>query len=351
MKKIVSLICLLSILSAATACGGNNKDITSSSSNSSDKSSTSSAASSTLSSSSSESTPSVVSSTSTVPSSITSVASEKPVVTSSATSNSAGVTSSAKNSGTVSAAVSSVAASEVTTQQFVVPEGYTLARIGMKLEELGYCTVDQWIQTTQTMDVSNYPLAASIPANANRCFRLEGYLFPATYTLQSTYTPEDILKLMLNHTEKIITADLRSQIAASGMTVDEAITLASIIEKEAYGSSIMPKISSVFHNRISAGQRLESDVTIIYVEGAIKPFITGDVNRYNSYYNTYKCKGLPAGAICNPGITSIKAAVNPEITNYYFFVTDANKNYYFSETYEQHVATCQEIGVNDTYED
>lgn len=240
---------------------------------------------------------------------------------------------------------------QVTTEQLVIPEGYTLARIGMKLEEMGYCTTDQWIQTTQTIDVSGYPLAAAIPNNSSRCYRLEGYLFPATYTISSDDTPEDILRKMLNLTEKKITQELRSQIAAKGMTVDEVITMASIIEKEAYGSAVMPKISSVFYNRMAIGQRLESDVTIIYVEGAIKPFIGGDVNRYNSYYNTYKCKGLPAGAICNPGMTAIHAAINPESTEYYFFVTDNNKQYYFSNTYEEHVKICNELGLNDTYEE
>lgn len=261
-----------------------------------------------------------------------------------------GSTASQKSSIPATSATAS-AAPQLSTVSFLVPEGYTLPKIGMKLEELGFCTAAEWIETTQTMDVSAYPLAAAVPASQERCFRLEGYLFPATYTLQPDYTPADILKLMLNHTEKSITQDVRAQISAQGMTVDEAIRLASIIEKEAYGKTVMPTISSVFHNRLNAGQRLESDVTIIYVEGAIKPFISEDVNRYNSYYNTYKCKGLPAGAICNPGIASIKAAANPESTNYYFFVTDSSKQYYFSETYAEHLQTCNQLGLTDDYEE
>lgn len=226
------------------------------------------------------------------------------------------------------------------TFKLVIPEGYTLARIGMVLEEKGVCTADEFIEASQS-DFSQFPLVAAryVPArstDAVRCFKLEGYLFPDTYELYYEDSPYMIISKILEHTEQKISAELRSEIAASGYTVDDILTMASIIEKEAFGAEHMQNISSVLHNRLDSGMRLQCDVTITYVEGAIKPFITGDKDRYNSHYNTYKCASLPAGAICNPGLAAIKAAVNPADTDYLYFVTDSDNNYYFAATWEEH---------------
>lgn len=95
----------------------------------------------------------------------------------------------------------------------------------------------------------------------------------------------------------------------------------------------MANISSVIHNRLSKGMKLQLDASINYVERYIKPNIDGDVNRYNAYYNTYKTKALPAGPICNPGRTAINAALNPAQTDYLFFYSDAEHKYYFSKEY------------------
>lgn len=237
------------------------------------------------------------------------------------------------------------------TYTLVIPEGYTLPRIGMVLEEKGICTTDEFIEAAQNGDFSGYPLIAEQIPNPERCFTLEGYLFPDTYDIYYENTPSEIIGRILDHTEQIISAELRAEIAASGYTTDEILAMASIIEKEAFDKDHMPLISSVLHNRLDSGMRLQCDVTITYVEGAIKPFITGDKDRYNSFYNTYKCAGLPAGAICNPGIAAIKAALRPEATDYFYFVTDSDNNYYFAATWEEHeknVAIC--LGDKDESE-
>lgn len=230
----------------------------------------------------------------------------------------------------------SSSAPELQTVRITIPEGYTLARVGMMLEEQGFCTVDEFIDITQNGDFSAYSLVAQQQPDENRCFRLEGYLFPDTYEVYTTDTLQTIIGKILEHTEQKIDASLREQIAASGYTVDEILTMASIIEKEAFGHGAMAEISSVLHNRLDIGMMLQCDVSIVYVEGAIKPFITGDIDRYNEHYNTYKCPALPSGAICNPGMDAIKAALNPADTDYLYFVTDSDKNYLFSGTYEGH---------------
>lgn len=231
------------------------------------------------------------------------------------------------------------------TFKLTIPEGYTLARIGMTLEEMGVCMAAEFLAAAQTGDYSAYPLVAQQTADENRCFKLEGYLFPETYEFYTGATADDVIRTMLDHMESRITEDLRAEIAQSGYTFDQILTLASIIEKEAFGAEQMPMISSVLHNRLAAGMQLQCDVTIKYVEGAIKPFIDGDIDRYNSYYNTYKCPALPAGAICNPSYDAILAALRPETSDYYYFLTDADGNYYYAATLEEHNANRATTGV------
>lgn len=226
-----------------------------------------------------------------------------------------------------------------------IPEGYTLARVGMVLEEEGVCTAEEFIAAAQADTFGGFPLVAQQAYDENRCFRLEGYLFPDTYHIYSTESPDAIIRRILEHTHQKLDANLLARIEKSGYTVDEILTLASIIEKEAFGHNQMPYISSVLHNRLDAGMQLQCDVTITYVEGAIKPFISGDINRYNEHYNTYKCPALPAGAICNPGLSAIQAAVSPADTDYLYFVTDADKNYYYASEYDDHLDNVEKAGL------
>ena len=126
------------------------------------------------------------------------------------------------------------------------------------------------------------------------------------------------------------------------MTLDETIILASIIQKEAGNPDEMGLVSSVFHNRINdlaAGlPMLQSDVTIHYIEEDIKPYQTMGTQEIYDAYNTYVCRGLPAGPICCPGLDAIRAAISPEESSYYFFVTDSNGKYYYSSTLNEHYA-------------
>jgi conserved hypothetical protein, YceG family len=219
-----------------------------------------------------------------------------------------------------------------------IPEGYTLARIAMTLEEAGICTVEEFIAAAQEGDYSGFPLVAMQEPSETRCFKLEGYLYPDTYEIYTFDTPQAIIGKMLTRMEEKITPAIRAEIEASGYTTDQMITLASIIEKEAFGEEHMPAISSVLHNRLAINMRLQCDVTIVYVTGAIQPFIDGDKDRYNAHYNTYRCAGIPAGAICNPSVEAILAALRPQETDYIFFVTDENKDYFFAATWEEHQA-------------
>lgn len=231
------------------------------------------------------------------------------------------------------------------TVRITFPEGYTFTQMAEKLEENGVCTVQELMDVVNSYDYSKYPLVAAIPNDENRCFRLEGYLFPDTYDFYMDSDPEDVLGKMIRNTENRITDAYRARAAELGYTMDEILTIASLIQGEAGNPQEIGKVSSLVHNRLKIGMKLELDASINYVEKWIKPFISGDINRYNYYYNTYKCAALPSGPICNPGIAWIKAALYPEDTDYLYFVNDTNGNYYYASTHEKHLENCEKAGV------
>jgi len=233
-------------------------------------------------------------------------------------------------------------------------EGLRAEQIAALLEENRVCSAKEFIDATQTMDIAGYSFAADVEKNASeRYYRLEGYLFPDTYEFYREEDPALVAEKMLLNFEERMTDDLREKAAAREMTVDEVVALASVITKEAGKQEEMPLVSSVFHNRLTQEGRLESDPTYYYPYTA-KSEIPEEIREtFESRYNTYKIQGLPPGAICNPGLDAIQAAVEPETTQYYFFVYDINRNYYFAETWEEHqrnVEIINEIKANASNE-
>jgi UPF0755 protein len=227
-----------------------------------------------------------------------------------------------------------------TTVRVVIPEGFTLSQIGDRLEANGVCKKAALLSTANSYNFSYYSLIGKLNA-ANRCYKLEGYLFPNTYEFYTNMKPQDALGKMLKNSE----SKIASNYSYPGMTTDQIVTLASIIEKEANSAGEMQKISSVFHSRLKAGMRLQADPTVLYVEKYLKPNLTGNINRYNSYYNTNKCAALPVGAICNPGATALNAAANPVDTNYFYFAADKSGNYYYAQTYDEHKVNLANAGI------
>ena len=250
------------------------------------------------------------------------------------------------SSSQVSVAVSSQVTSSRSSTVFVtVTEGMSMADVFQMLEDNDVCKADKLWKTAATYDYTYYPLVDAIPSNEHRCFLLEGYLFPDTYEFYYGMKPQDAIGRFLRNAEAKWTDDMRKQAEDSGFTVDQILTIASIIEKECGVKSEMSHVSSVLHNRINTGMKLQCDVTINYVENDIKPYITGDINRYNEYYNTYKCPALPAGPICNPGMSAIKAAINPLDTNDLYSAASADGVYVYAETYEQHQKNLADLGI------
>ena len=226
-------------------------------------------------------------------------------------------------------------------------EGMTLSEIADLLEEKEVCDADEFIALTQSGEFS-YEFIDMLPENKNRFRKLEGYIFPDTYNFYVGENVESVLRKFLRNFQNRV-MPIYDDIRDAGMTLDEAITLASVVQKEAGNEEEMAKVSSVFHNRIenpSAGlPMLQSDVTIFYVENDIKPYQQRSDQTMYDAYNTYVCHGLPVGPICNPGLDAIEAAIDPDDTDYYFFVTDVNGVYYYGKTLNQHYSNVRKAAA------
>jgi len=176
---------------------------------------------------------------------------------------------------------------------------------------------------------------------SSRKYVLEGYLSPNTYEVYTTATEEDIIRKMLSQTEAAFPEDYEERAEVLGMSMDEILTLASLIEKEAKESDFS-RVSAVFHNRLRTGMKLESDVTIHYITGIRRMALTEEDLAQNSPYNTYRYQGLPPGPICNPSPKAIRAALFPDETlvaeKYLYFCAKEPESgeLYFSRTLEEH---------------
>lgn len=220
------------------------------------------------------------------------------------------------------------------TVRVTIPEGYSVAQVFDLLVKKGVCASTKFLYDALETEYDN-SLVKEIPEDENRCFKLEGYLYPDTYEFYRLSKGTDVITKILKNTDAKITDTDRAKAASLGYTMDEILTIASLIEKEAAEPEVMSNVSSVIHNRLKANMPLQLDATDFYLTRYIKPYITGDKLRYDSFYDTYKCKALPAGPICNPGRKAIQAALNPAVTDYLYFCSDQDDKYYFTATYEE----------------
>ena len=177
-------------------------------------------------------------------------------------------------------------------------------------------------------------------SRSDRKYALEGYLAPNTYEIYIGTDEETIIRKMLSQTEAVFD-EFRTEISKKAMTVDQVLTLASIIEKEAKEEEF-DRVSAVFYNRQKRGMKLESDVTVHYATGVRKMALTNADLSVNSPYNTYRVTGLPVGPICNPSQAAIRAALNPNEVDLadgilYFCAMEPNSGKLkFARTKEEH---------------
>ena len=217
--------------------------------------------------------------------------------------------------------------------KFTIPEGFETRQIIDKLVEEGIADRDALIDVLEH-EPFDYPFLK----NVDRSYRLEGYLFPDTYIVKRGSSEKEIVSKMLNRFNEIFKQDYYDRAKEINMSVDEVVTLASIIERETKLAEERPIVSSVFHNRIEQKMMLQSCATIQYVLKERKDRLTYDDLEIVSPFNTYQHAGLTPAPIASPGEQAIIAALYPADTNYLYFVTTEKNDgsHYFNETLAGH---------------
>ncbi|MBX2987965.1 MAG: endolytic transglycosylase MltG [Bdellovibrionaceae bacterium] len=224
---------------------------------------------------------------------------------------------------------------------FTVSEGLNIFEIASLYERGGFGTSQNFLKVVR--DPAFVRDLLGIDAVS-----LEGYLFPETYQITKFTTTKELVASMVNRF--LSNYQAVENAVPAGMDRHQVVTLASIIEKETGAPVERPLISSVFHNRMAKGMRLQTDPTIIYgmavATGKIPTNITkADLSRPTPY-NTYVIPGLPPGPIANPGLHALQAAVRPEASPYFFFVSRNDGTHVFSATYEDHAKAVRSFQMN-----
>jgi len=218
--------------------------------------------------------------------------------------------------------------SETFARRVTVPEGLTARQVRETLEQagLGGRDVYECIMTSPEL-LADHGLPAS---------GIEGYLFPDTYDFEPGTPPEVVVRRMLERFREV-SAELAERRQAAGMSEEEMVILASLIEKETGAITERRRIAGVFHNRMSGGMKLQSDPTVTYGRDrdGTRPISKAELAEPHPY-NTYAHFGLPPGAIANPGRAALSAAVDPEATDALYFVSRNDGTHVFSPTLRDH---------------
>ncbi len=220
----------------------------------------------------------------------------------------------------------------------VVKEGSDIYDIADLLEEKGVCRREDFLK---------YATSESVPGSYGLSTpTMEGFLFPDTYLFPKNTHPLKVIdKMYRNFLEK--TVELRQSVAERGMTIEEWVTVASMVEKETFWEEEKPLVAAVIYNRLRKEMKLQIDPTVIYAlkrNGLWKGKLLKEHLSIEDPYNTYLYFGLPPTPICNPGLSSLRAALNPAKINYLYFVVDPRtRRHIFSWTYAQHLKNVRRL--------
>ena len=224
---------------------------------------------------------------------------------------------------------------EVLNIRVTIPEGVTI------------CEVAQRFQYKAGMDSAEFmnlvrdsSLISSFGLNAPS---LEGLLFPDTYFVFDSIPAIRVIELMTRRFFNVFDSSMQRRMEEIGFTLNQIVTLASIIQLEVKVKEELPLVSSVYHNRLAKGRRLESCPTILFLLPERRDRVFYADLLIDSPYNTYIHTGLPPGAICNPGKEALLAALYPAETDYLYFVAKGDGTHIFSRTYREHTAAKRDL--------
>lgn len=228
-------------------------------------------------------------------------------------------------------------------------EGLTLLDAANLLQENGVCSADDFLFEFNRNQ--GFSFEDKITENEDAFYKMEGFFFPDTYEFYVGDSAYNVTRIIREHFEDKITDKMYEQMEEKNLTLSEVMTLASIVQWEANSAEDMPKVASVFLNRLDDSDTfpsLQSDATKNYIETVIVVKADNDasIEHFSDSYDTYECQGLPAGPVCNPGLDAINAVLNPEDTNYYYFCNNLETGEsFFAETLEEHEENLKKAGL------
>lgn len=228
------------------------------------------------------------------------------------------------------------------------PEGATIYDMALKLQTENVCTVEEFMATIDGTDFG-YDFEKELTSNPLRYHKLEGYAFPDTYNFYVGDNPVDVVNKLLKNFSNKWTDEREELQESSGLTMEQVIIVASIVQKESGNPTEMRRVASVYLNRLNSKEifpKLEADPTRKYSE-QLRLQMQGIVDQeLLDAYNTYEGVGLPPGPICNPGLDAIDAVLNPEETDYYFFCNNLETGeYFYATTMEEHERNLWKAGL------
>ena len=236
--------------------------------------------------------------------------------------------------------IDKLARGDVYVINITFPEGLTVAEMGKIFETHRLGSASAFVAAAHDPSA----IKALDPAARD----LEGYLFPETYLLPRRADASTLVTLMTGRFAHVFTTQLRQAAEANGLTVRQAVTLASIVEKEAARPEERPLVAAVYANRLRIGMALQCDPTVIYALERVGKY-TGNLRRedlaFDSPYNTYRYPGLPPGPIASPGLASLEAAVHPAQVDFLYFVSRNDGSHEFARTLEEHNRNVQKWQV------
>lgn len=212
-------------------------------------------------------------------------------------------------------------------RRITIPEGLTVSEIADLLDKAGIADKERFLT-----EAENPALLSLLQLEGG----LEGYLFPDTYYFTPFTTEKDIIIAMVEQFRQVFNPQMAEQSKAIGLSLDQVVTLASLIEKETGFNAERSLISGVFHNRLKLGIPLQSDPTVIYGLKGFSGALTHKDLQSQSPYNTYRIHGLPPAPICNPGLSSLMAALRPTQVPYLYFVSKNDGSHLFSASLQEH---------------
>jgi UPF0755 protein len=220
---------------------------------------------------------------------------------------------------------------EIIAQMITVPEGFTVAQIAERLRARG--AIDDTRDFLRLAHAGYGGLVNGFPMPHGG---LEGFLFPDTYEVRRGVDERDLLRDMLDNFRRKAWGPLSAGVKASGYSLPQIVTVASLIEREARVPKDRPLIAAVIYNRLRARMRLQIDATVMYALGGHKERVTFADLAVPSPYNTYRVSGLPPGPICNPGLSALSAAVTPAKVGYLYYVAMPDGTHLFGHSLEEH---------------